>query len=176
MTSLSPELIDQIPNYIKPTLEYSAGAENFNLDFNKAAPLFTKLLKQFNGTKYKQIQILDVYNGDDSDTTSRSDFIKHKLCNNIIYNSYIQDQIFGIYEPDLGTGERFKYDLYYEILFTRDELNNDKKLDSLYKFTKLKFYTDVQYPEVQDLKRHKYYTFTYKGKTRRTPFNYTFSK
>ena len=176
MTSLSPELIDQIPNYIKPTLEYSAGAENFNLDFNKAAPLFTKLLKQFNGTKYKQIQILDVYNGDDSDTTLRSDFIKHKLCNNIIYNSYIQDQIFGIYEPDLGTGERFKYDLYYEILFTRDELNNDKKLDSLYKFTKLKFYTDVQYPEVQDLKRHKYYTFTYKGKTRRTPFNYTFSK
>ena len=176
MTSLSPELIDQIPNYIKPTLEYIAGAENFNLDFNKAAPLFTKLLKQFKGTQYKQIQILDVYNGDDSDTTSRSDFIKHKLCNNIIYNSYIQDQIFGIYEPELGTGERFKYDLYYEILFTRDELNNDKKLDALYKFTKLKFYTDVQYPEVQDLKRHKYYTFTYKGKTKRTPFNYTFSK
>jgi predicted transcriptional regulator len=160
--------IESIPDILREHREYNdiTGA----LDFTKVTELYYSLKEKYNGTKYLKIKIIDHI---DSGIT-RSEVLKHKLCNNLIYNVFIQKQIFGVYKPNISSNSRFKYNIGFEILFTKSEQDNYEKLNSLYSLTKQKYYRDIKYPVTKNVKKGKVYKFKEKGMSKVRPFLYRF--
>uniref|UniRef100_A0A6C0B417 Uncharacterized protein n=1 Tax=viral metagenome TaxID=1070528 RepID=A0A6C0B417_9ZZZZ len=161
--------IETLPDALKEHNEYK-NAKN-DLDFTKVTKLYYALKEYYRGKNYLKLEILDET---PLDGGQRSEILKHKLCNNIIYNSFIQEQVFGTYKPNITTNSRFKYNIGFEILFTKSEKNNYEKLNSLYAVTKHKYFRDIKYPSVKNLKKGKIYKFKEKGTSKVIPFLYNF--
>ena len=164
-------IIDSIPDALKEQIEYYSGDET-GIDFTKVTKLYYNIKEHYRAENYIKLEILDIEASD----IPRSEILKHKICNNLIYNSFIQEQIFGIYKPNITSNSRFKYNMGFEILFTKSEKDNYEKLNSLYTFTRQKYFRDIEYPEVKDLNKGKIYTFEEKGKGKVIPFLYRFQK
>jgi len=146
-----------------------------NLDYVTANKLYSELTTEFNSKPYTKLNIIN--SATETGKLSRSEFLKHKIANNIVTNSFIQGQIFNIYEPNRDNQERFRFNIYDELLFTKNEIENYSKLDKHYKVVKQKYYNSMTYPELKIIKPSKIYKFKYsKIKLNRIPFRYSFKK
>jgi len=161
-------VIESIPALLREHAEYYNIRSGW--DFTKVTKLYYTLHEEYRGNNYVKLEIIDLPVAD----MSRSEILKHKLCNNLIYNSFIQEQVFGVYKPNIFSNSRFKYNMGFEILFTKSEKDNYEKLNSLYSFTKQKYFRDIKYPDARNVKTSKIYKFTEKGKTNVIPFLYRF--
>ena len=104
---------------------------------------------------------------------NRVNFLKYKICENLIANNFIQNQILKIYQNPYDSEERFKYDMKDEILFTKLEMENYSKLDELYSVIENKYYKENVY--IEDKNKYKTHRFYYSGNGRRNPFIFNFN-
>ena len=165
---ITDDKLEKVKDAIKLTDEYDESTKSISY-FSKATELYMDLSLNYNSDNYLKLIILNTNSSSD-----RIKFLKHKICNNILFNKYTLDQVFNIYKYDLNSN-RFNYDLIKEILFTQEEIKNNKKLDTLYKTVKEKFYRDIKYPELRNIKTKKFYKFRYKGTEKRNPFIYRYN-
>jgi len=149
------------------THEFKSNDLEMNLDYSKATNILYLLINKYNTKQYKKIEVLTELGG------KRVDFLKYKVCENLIANNFIQNQILKIYQNPYDSEERFKYDIKDEILFTKLEMENYSKLDELYKVVEDKYYKENVY--IEDENKYEIYKFYYSGKGKRNPFNYNFN-
>ena len=168
---IDTSVIDAIPISLRDHKEYHHDATD-SLDFTKVTKLYYDVKETYRSTNYIKLEILDHETVD----MPRSEILKHKICNNLIYNNFIQEQVFGIYKPNISSNSRFKYNMGFEILFTKSEKDNYEKLNSLYAFTKQKYFREIDYPESKELRTGKIYKFKETGKSKVIPFLYRFQR
>ena len=149
------------------TEEFKSNDLEKNLDYSKATNILYLLINKYNTKQYKKIEVLMETGG------NRVNFLKYKICENLIANNFIQNQILKIYQNPYDSEERFKYDMKDEILFTKLEMENYSKLDELYSVIENKYYKENVY--IEDKNKYKTHRFYYSGNGRRNPFIFNFN-
>ena len=150
--------------------EYSSRDTEIIIDYKKATQLYYDLIKEYHNKTFKKIDVLR------KEGEERVEFLRYKICENLVSNNFIQNQIFKIYQNPYNLEERFVFDIKDEILFTKLEMENYLKLDELYKVAENKYYSEML--SVQEKKRNKkthvIYKFLYLDTENKHPFIYNF--